>query len=204
MKFIQRLFTRRVAAIALIVVGVGIIVIYGLRSMRSYQQLQYIQAQGLDNGTADVSAIQGWMTIRYIGVAYAVPEEYIYAELDIPFEDGRGDKPLGRLNQEYQLGQSPNGEYPALVDQVQAAILAYREDPVATGLADIRRWMTILYIANSSGVPEDYLLTELDIPNQDNNSYKPLDHLVKDLRYEGGGRALEEAIKAALTRYEAE
>ena len=204
MNFMRHLLTRRVAAIALIVVGLVVVVVYGIRSVRSYQQLQYIQEQGLDDGSADVDAIRGWMTIRYIGVAYAVPEEYIYAELDIPFERRKRDEPLGRLNREYNLGLSAKGDYPVLVDQVQAAIIAYRENPVATGLDDIRGWMSILYIANSTGIPEDYLLKQLDVSSDDNNLYKPLERLARDVDYEGGGRALTEAIKTTLVQYEVE
>lgn len=199
---VKRLLTRRTLAVLLIVIGVVVTTIYGIRSVRSYRQLQYIQAQGLDDGTASVEAIQPWMTIRYIGVAYAVPEEYIYAELDIPFERRNRDHTLGQLNQEYRLGRPVEGETPAIIQRVQAAILAYRENPVATGLDDIRPWMTVQYIANSTGVPQDYLFEQLGIA-PDGNGFKPLDLLAREVKFPKGPRGLVEAIKMALSHYEA-
>jgi hypothetical protein len=197
-----RLLTRRTLAVLLIVIGVTVTTIYGVRSVRSYQQLRYIREQGLDDGTASVEAIQPWMTIGYIGVAYAVPEEYIYAELDIPFDRRNRNQTLGQLNQEYRLGRPVDGETPVIIQRTQAAILAYRENPVPTGLDDIRPWMTVQYIANSTGVPEDYLFEQLGIA-ADGNAYKPLDLLAREARFREGPRGLTEAIKTALSRYEA-
>ena len=196
------LSNRRVIATLLIILGVGITIIYGIRTVRSYQQLQYIRAQGLDDGTADVDAIRPWMTIRYIGVAYGVPEEYIYAELDIPFGRRNRDHTLRQLNWHYQLGPSPQGDYPAIIDEAQQAILTYRQDPVVTGLDDIRPWMTIRYIANSTGVPEAFIFEQLSLPSEGNEN-KPLDLLSREVRYEGGPRALSNTIMDLLADYEA-
>lgn len=201
-KIKQIMLTRRTLAILLIVIGLVVTTIYGLRSVQSYQQLQYIRAQGLDDGTANVEAIQPWMTIGYIAVAYAVPEEYIYAELDIPFDRRNQHQTLGDLNRQYRLGRPEAGEAPVIMQRVQAAILAYRENPVATGLDDIRSWMTVQYIANSTGVPAEYLFEQLDIPAE-GNAFKPLDVLAREVKFREGPRGLSEAIKTALNQYEA-
>src|SRR4051812_48436222 len=81
----QRALPWRKLAALLIVVGLGVIALYGLRSFRAYREFQYIRAEGLDRGAARVEAIRPWMTVRYVGVAYAVPVEFIFAQLDIPY-----------------------------------------------------------------------------------------------------------------------
>jgi hypothetical protein len=192
---------RRAALIALIVVGVGITVFFGARAVRSFRDLQYIREQGLDRGTASVAAIRGWMTIRFIAVAYAVPEEYLYSELAIPFDKRNANSPLGRLNTDYHLGDSPKGSYPAIIDKAQAAITAYRANPVVTGLRDVRPWMSIHYIANSSGVPVDYIFAQLGLP-MEGNADKPLDMLGVDLKYPDGPQALSDAIQRVLAGYQ--
>jgi hypothetical protein len=88
------------------------------------------------------------------------------------------------------------------VDKIAAAILAYREDPVATGLRDIRPWMTIRYIANSTGVPEAYILEQIGLAEGDNYGVLPLPELADATGYEGGPDRLTEAIESALAAYE--
>jgi hypothetical protein len=142
------------------------------------------------------------MTVRYVSVAYGVPQEYIFAELDIPFDRRSSNDTVGHLNRVYQLGRSDLGEYPAITDDIAAAILAYQANPVATGLDDVRPWMTIRYIANSTGVPETYLLEQLGLSVDDNNVYKPLDELAGSVRYDGGPRALVRDLGQVLRQYE--
>jgi hypothetical protein len=137
------------------------------------------------------------MTIRFVAVAYAVPEEYLYARLDLPFEGRHPDLRLFDVNRIKQLGTSPNGDYPAVIDQVKTAITEYRKNPVATGLRDIRPWMTVRYIANSTGVSEDKLFAAINVPASGNES-KPLDLIAKEQAYPGGPRALADAIAQAL------
>jgi len=199
----QLMKRRQIWAAVLIVLGLIITGHFGLRAIASFRQLQFIHEQGLDRGTASVEAVSPWMTIRFIAVAYAVPEEYLYSQLNIPFERRNADRPLGRLNNDYRLGQSPNGRDPAIVDQVKAAILAYRANPVVTGLRDVRPWMSIRYIANSTGVPETYIFEQIGAP-KDGNESKPLVILSGDLHYRGGPHALAHDIQRVLAEYEAE
>lgn len=197
-----RFFNRFTLGVVLIGFGVLLVLIFGLRSWRSYQQLRYIRDQGINRGVASVDAIQPWMPIRYVAVAYGVPEEYIFAQLGIPFDRRNRNETLGQLNQLYQLGRSSAADRPLIVDEVAAAILAYRANPVATGLEDIRPWMTIRYIANSTGVPEAYLLEQLNLGAHPNDAVMPLDELAAATRYPGGPPGLVDATKAALKRYE--
>ncbi|MGB5051011.1 MAG: hypothetical protein WBO46_18840, partial [Caldilineaceae bacterium] len=85
---------RRFLPLALILIGLLVTVLFGLRSLRSFRQVRYIQQQGLDAGTANVDAIQRWMTIRFIAVAYAVPEEYLYSALGVDFDRRNADRPI--------------------------------------------------------------------------------------------------------------
>jgi hypothetical protein len=141
------------------------------------------------------------MTIRFIAVAYAVPEEYLYSALGIRFERRNANRPLGELNKDYQLGLSPNSTELVIVDRARAAITAYRANPVATGLRDLRPWMSIRYIANSTGVPEEYIFTQVGLPAAGNQN-KPLDLLSEEQHYPGGPPALTEAIQRALAAHQ--
>ena len=84
---------------------------------------------------------------------------------------------------------------------MRQAIEEYRENPVATGLeGDIRGWMSIEYIANSTGVPAEHIFTELGIP-MDGNAYLPLEILNDRIHYEGGPKVMDAKIEAALANY---
>ncbi len=194
---------RKIMGIALITIGLIVVLVFGFRSIRSFRQLQYIQEQGLDRGAAGVEAIRPWMTLKYVSVAYGVPVEYISAALGLPYGRRNGNATLGHLNQEQRLGRSNQGDYPAIVDKVATAVLEYQANPVTTGLPDIRPWMTLRYISNSTGVPEAYLLKQIGIGNKDNNVFKTLDELADLVRYEGGPHKLGDDLKSALEQYEA-
>jgi hypothetical protein len=61
--------------------------------------------------------------------------------------------------------------------------------------------MTIRYIANSTGVPEAYLLERTGLADEPDASVRPLGELADALRLDGGPRTLDEAIRAALDEY---
>jgi len=198
--FIKSLTKLQILAIVLVVVGLGLVIFFGIRSYRSFRAMQYIQEQGLDVGTADVDAIRPWMTIRFIAVAYAVPQEYIFAELDVPFDQRDSNDTLSHLNQKYDFGRPTEPQQPPILDKVREAILAYRANPVATGLReDVRPWMSIRYIANSTGIPEEYIFEQIGLPAAGNES-KPLDRLDHEFKF-GGRREIVEAVKEALAQY---
>lgn len=186
-----------ILTVAMIVLGVGLVVFFGARANRSFRELQYIRESGLDRGTASVEAIRPWMTIRFIAVAYAVPEEYLYSALSIPFERRNANQSLGELNKTYQLGFAPGGTELAVVDKARTAIGEYRKNPVATGLRDVREWMSVRYIANSTGVPEAEIFAAVGLPAAGNES-KPLEFLSREQHYPGGARGLAEAVQRAL------
>jgi hypothetical protein len=186
--------------IAVIAIGLAIAGFFGIRTVTSARQLQYIRQQGLDRGSASVDAIRPWMTVRFIAVAYAVPEEYIYSALEIPFDRRRPDNSLGEINKEFQMGNSPANNELGIITKAKTAITDYRANPVATGLRDVRLWMSIRYISNSTGVAEQAIFDTIGIPAS-GNEYKPLDLLAKEQHYPGGPRALEQAVTDALAQH---
>ncbi len=109
----QRIF------IILIILGLSLIMFFGLRTVRSYIRLQRM---GLKPGTTDVEAIRGWMTVPYIATAYGVPEEYIFKEIGIPAEENQ-KKSLSQLNRKYAFGEKG-----VIVEAVKTAIKKYREE----------------------------------------------------------------------------
>lgn len=188
----------------LILFGVLFIGYYGLRTARGFF---LFRNQGLRPGVTNVEAIRPWMTIRYIGVAYGVPEEYIYDQLEIPLDEKTRDHTLQQLNRDFELGPPVPGEGPPILQDVKDIIRRYQENPVATGLDDIRPWMTIRYVANATGIEEAYLLEQLNIPLQDerdrDNAYKPLRFLEREYRL-GGPQESIEAIQKIIRTYQAE
>jgi hypothetical protein len=189
---------RLLLTIAVIAIGLAIAAFFGVRSVRSFRELQYIQQQGLDRGTASLDAVRPWMTIRFVAVAYAVPEEYLYSVLEIPFERRNANQSLGELNRIYHLGLVPNSTELVAVDRVRTAIKEYRKNPVATGLRDVRPWMSVRYIANSTGVSEGIIFAAIRM-SATGNENKPLNLLSREQHYPGGSRALVDAVQRALT-----
>ena len=194
---------------ALILVGLAMVVFFGARARESYRQLKYLHEQGFDTGDAEVNAIRPWMTIHFVAAAYAVPEDYLFAELGLEATMRDGDLDVEHLNQQLGLGPAADGRGPAVIDRLRRIVLAYRANPVVTGLADVRDWMTLNYIANSSGIPSATLTrdlrkamgpTEPTTPGEI-RLHKPLSELAADLRYPGGPRALGEQLQAILTRH---
>ena len=199
--FLKSLTKMQILAIVLVVVGLGLVVFFGMRSVRSFREMQYIRDQGLDMGTADVEAIRPWMPVQFVAVAYGVPQEYLFAELGIPFDQRNSRDTLFNLNRKYDFGRpSERGQEPPILDKVREAIIQYQANPVATGLKeDVRPWMSIRYIANSTGIPEAYIFQQLGIP-VDGNEGKPLDRLDDEFRF-GGRREIVEAVKQVLAQY---
>ncbi len=104
---------------------------------------------------------------------------------------------IHRLNQEMGLGEE-NGQ-PALIGKIRQAILDYRARPIATGLIEqrVEGWMTIQYIANSTGLPVETIFAEIGLPSTQ-NANKPLDFLSDEVHYDGGPNALSAAIQKVI------
>jgi hypothetical protein len=117
----------RILIIGLIVLGLLLVIFFGLRTVRSYIR---IHQMGLQPGVTDVEAVRGWMTIPYIATAYNVPEEYIFEQIGIP-QEGNQKRSLGQLNREY----APD-ERARILNAVKQAIRQYQAEHSAPPEAD--------------------------------------------------------------------
>lgn len=105
--------------IILIILGFSLIVFFGLRTVHSYIRLQRM---GLKPGVTDVEAIRGWMTVPYIATAYGVPEEYLFAHIDIPAEENQKTS-LSQINRKYAFGEKG-----VIVNTVKTAVTTYQQE----------------------------------------------------------------------------
>jgi hypothetical protein len=200
LSLLKSLSKMQILAIALVVTGLVLVILFGVRIIHSFGEMQYIREQGLDLGTADVEAIRPWMTVRFVAVAYGVPQEYLFAELGIPFDQRNSNETLRSLNRKYDFGRPVDDDQPPILEKTKEAIVQYQANPVATGLAeDVRPWMSIRYIANSTGIPEAYIFQQLGIP-VDGNEGKPLERLDQEFKF-GGRRDIVQAVRNALVHY---
>jgi len=87
----------------LIIIGLVIIVFFGLRTARAFRQFhghRPLPPFATKPVETDVSLIRDWMTIPFISKMYHVPPPVLFGALEIP-EEGNREKSLRQLNQEY-------------------------------------------------------------------------------------------------------
>ena len=105
----------------LIIIGLIIIVFFGLRTARAFRQFHGHPPPppfATRPAETDVNLIRDWMTIPFIGKMYQVPPPLLFEALDLP-EKGNHEKSLRQLNEKY---------YPEadglVLEKVKAAVLA--------------------------------------------------------------------------------
>lgn len=86
-------------AIALVLVGLLLVGMFGLRAFRSFAG---IRQRGLGAGPAGVEQIRGWMTLPYVADLYDMPVEEIFAELGIA-QAGNEQLSLEQLSAQYGI-----------------------------------------------------------------------------------------------------
>jgi hypothetical protein len=184
-------------AVALIVIGVAIMIPKAMGMVEFYKESRYAAEHDFSAGNLSPDLIRPWMSIRYIAVAYAVPQIYLYDAVGIKPHPETSMLSLNRLNQQMELGQAEG--QPALMKTVREAILAYRADPVVTGLLEqeAHDWMTVLYISNSTGIPVETIFAGIGLPVE-GNAHKPLGFLSETTNYSGGAKALVAAVQKVL------
>jgi hypothetical protein len=194
-RFIQGL------AIVLIVVGLLFAVRYIRGTLNTFREMSFAANNDFDAGNLDVELIRPWMSIRYIAEAYAVPQLYIFEQINIPMERHSNRVPLQRLNTHERLGQI--NDEPVLVDMVREAIADYRRTPVVTGLAEerVQPWMNMQYIANSTGIPVEQLFAEVGLA-VDGYAYMPLDKLVGETGYKPDVEHLIRTLQRVVDAHE--
>jgi hypothetical protein len=187
-------------ALVLIIIGLAIMIPKGLGMLNFYKEVRYSSVYNFKAGNISPDLLRPWMTIRYISVAYAVPQKYLFDAASIQPKKENSMIGLNRLNTQMGLGLV-NGR-PALMNTIRAAIIAYQADPVVTGLIEqqVTDWMSVQYIANSTGIPVESIFQDLDIPLA-GNAYLPLGPLSDQVNYSGGPKKLVAAIQKIVDSY---
>jgi hypothetical protein len=89
--------------VGLIVIGLMIVVVFGLRTVRAFRQFQEHRPPppfATQPSETDVNRIRDWMTIPFISKMYHVRQHILFEGVGIP-EQGNRDKSLRQLNEEY-------------------------------------------------------------------------------------------------------
>ena len=109
--------------VGLIIIGVLIIIFFGLRTFRAFRQFHGHRPPppfAAERIETDVELIRDWMTLPYISITYGLPPNLLYKTLDIPPNKSER-KSLKQLNDEYFPGE------PGFVlEQVKATIRAHQ------------------------------------------------------------------------------
>jgi hypothetical protein len=181
-------------AVALILIGVAIMIPKGKGMLDFSKEARYAAENHFADGNLSPDLLRPWMSIQYIAAAYAVPQQYLFDAAGIHPHKETSMIGINRLNQQMGLGKVD--DQPALMKTISAAILAYRANPVATGLLErlVEDWMTVQYIANSTGIPAETLFSAINLPAE-GNANKPLGFLSQEMKYPGGPKALAAALQ---------
>lgn len=117
--------------IGLIIIGLMIVGIFGLRTARAFKQFHGHRPPPpfSEHVETDVNLIRDWMTVPFISRLYRVPERLLFDALEIP-EHGNKEKSLKQLNEEY---------YPQttgiVLEKIKEAVLANQPQQIQTDLA---------------------------------------------------------------------
>ena len=103
--------------IGLIIIGVLIMTIFGLRTVRAFREHHGLPPPppfAPERIETNVELIRDWMTVPFIAQMYHVGQPVLFEALEIP-EQGNRDKSLRQLNEEY---------YPEVPGYVETTIKA--------------------------------------------------------------------------------
>jgi hypothetical protein len=112
--------------VGLIIIGLMIIVFFGLRTARAFRQFHGHRPPppfSTKPVETDVNLIRDWMTVPFIANMYHVRPHIVFEALEIP-EQGNQEKSLKQLNEEY---------FPEIqgivLEKVKVAVLAALAEP---------------------------------------------------------------------------
>jgi hypothetical protein len=186
-----------VLAAIIIVVGLAIMIPKGLGMFEFFREINYAGSNHFQAGNPSTDLIRPWMSIRYIAVAYGVPQEYLYDAVHIRPSPETSMLAITRLNRQLKLGKT--NDEPQLMQVIRDAVIKYRKEPLITGLLEgrVEGWMTVQYISNSTGIPMEEIFKGISLP-MEGNQYLILDFMSDSLHYPGGKKALIAAIQAVV------
>ena len=121
---VQGNFKQRILFIALSILGVMLILFFGMRALRAFKKFDGHRPPPMaEELQTDVNDIEDWMTIPFISHNYGVPPDILFNALSI---DGKENhkKSLKQLNDEYY---SDRDGY--VIEMVRATILAHQPPP---------------------------------------------------------------------------
>ena len=111
---------QKILITSLIVLGVLLVVFFGLRAFRPFKELRGHHPPPPGEIETDVTLIRDWMTVPYIAQRYYVPGDKLFEAVKIP-PPGNKNKSLLQLNNEYYPDQ------PSFVlETIKADILAHQ------------------------------------------------------------------------------
>lgn len=115
---------QRILFIALSVLGVMLILFFGLRALRAFKKFDGHRPPPMAKELqTDVNDIEDWMTVPFISHNYGVPPEVIFDTLSINGKENH-KKSLKQLNDEYYSEQDGY-----VIEMVRATILAHQPPP---------------------------------------------------------------------------
>lgn len=97
---------QRILTITLIVIGVIVVLFFGMRAVRSFRKMRPPGPPRLGHIETDTELIRGWMTVPYVADSYGIPEPELYKGLGLEPSKELGRKNLADLNQEYFPNQA--------------------------------------------------------------------------------------------------
>ena len=108
--------------VGLIIIGLIIIVFFGLRTFRAFREFHGHRPHppSGERVETNVTLIHDWMTVPYISKTYRLPPDLLYETLNIP-PKGNEKKSLKQLNDRY-YPESPG----TVLEKVKSAISAYQ------------------------------------------------------------------------------
>jgi hypothetical protein len=115
--------------VGLIIIGLMIIGIFGLRTARAFRQFHGHRPPppfASEHVETDVSLIREWMTVPFISRMYHVPPPVLFEALGIP-EQGNKEKSLKQLNEKYYPQETG-----IVLEKIKTAILANQPQQIQT------------------------------------------------------------------------